>query len=108
MPASKIIFNTNSSLYGPNNAVGNDNVPSYVVVQYPGTLKPADYNLNFSPNTSETNAIGGLLNASGKTFKDVYYMDITLTIKDVPDAPNPIGEVIEVKLTGCDANEGNE
>lgn len=26
-------------------------------------------------------------------------MDISLTIKDAPDAPNPIGETIEVKLT---------
>ena len=43
-----------------------------------------------------------------KTIANALDMDITLTIKDVPDAPNPIGEVIEVKLTGCDANEGNE
>lgn len=29
-------------------------------------------------------------------------MEVTLTIKDAPEAPNPIGELIEVKLTGND------
>ena len=39
-----------------------------------------------------------------KTIANALDMDIILTIKDAPDAPNPIGEVIEIKLTGCETD----
>ena len=35
-------------------------------------------------------------------------MDITLTISDMPDAPNPIGEIIQVKLTDGGSTEDIE
>lgn len=78
IPPTKITFSTNSSLYEPDNVTGDNNMPSYIIAEYPETLPKDDYNLNLQPSDASRNAIAGLMAAAGKTSKDVYYMDITL------------------------------